>query len=462
MSIHKIAGVRLLFPSVCQLTFPLTPAHLLRARLRRYPTSSTSPKPPAGGFFRHRVTDLARHGSNPEILHDWTKAMKRAILSLGAAGIGASVMYLLDPDRGRRRRILLRDQLTHGLRASSREFGKAARDLGNRVQGAAASAGKALQPEHPSDEVLAGRVRSRIGRVCSHPGAIQVEARGGRVTLRGPLLSGEFEDLLTAVLNTRGVREVDNRLDLHNRPDVPPLQSAGRARNHSDHISWKPANRLLGGIAAGGLLTYGSLRGGLVGAAAKLAGLAGLARAASNSTLGSLVGTDGHCEVQVQKTMVLHAPVETVFRFWSNFSNFPRFMSHLVEVRDLGNNRSHWVVTGPGGMPVAWNARMTSLVKNELLEWESEPGSAIRHRGTVRIEPEGGDRTRISLRMCYKPPAGYLGHTVASLLGVDPKHQIDDDLVRMKSLIERGKTTAHHQSVTREEIERGEPVVVGS
>ena len=388
--------------------------------------------------------------------------MKRAILSLGAAGIGAGAMYLLDPERGRRRRVLLRDQLTHGLRASSREFGKAARDLSNRVQGAAASAGKSLQPEHPSDEVLASRVRSRIGRACSHPGALQVEARGGRITLRGPLLSGEFEDLLTAVLNTRGVREVDNQLDIHHRPDIPPLQSAGRARSHANRIGWKPANRLLGGIAAGGLLSYGFLRGGFVGAAAKLAGFAGLARAASNNTLGSLVGTDGHCEVQLHKTMSVQAPVETVFRFWSNFSNFPRFMSHLVEVRDLGNNRSHWVATGPGGMLVAWDARMTSLVKNELLEWESEPGSEIRHRGSVRMESENGDRTRISLRMCYKPPAGYLGHTVASLLGVNPKHQIDNDLVRMKSLLELGKTTAHHQPVTREEIESGQTASAGT
>jgi uncharacterized membrane protein len=32
-----------------------------------------------------------------------------------------------------------------------------------------------------------------------------------------------------------------------------------------------------------------------------------------------------------------------------------------------------------------------------------------------------------------------LGHIVASLFGADPKSQMDDDLVRMKSFIETGK-----------------------
>ncbi len=54
--------------------------------------------------------------------------------------------------------------------------------------------------------------------------------------------------------------------------------------------------------------------------------------------------------------------------------------------------------------------------------------------------------------MSYNPPAGAVGHTVAALLGADPKREMDDDLARFKSLIERGETTAHNQKVTREEV----------
>lgn len=40
--------------------------------------------------------------------------------------------------------------------------------------------------------------------------------------------------------------------------------------------------------------------------------------------------------------------------------------------------------------------------------------------------------------MSYNPPAGAIGHVVASLFGADPKSEMDADLARMKTLIETG------------------------
>jgi uncharacterized membrane protein len=40
--------------------------------------------------------------------------------------------------------------------------------------------------------------------------------------------------------------------------------------------------------------------------------------------------------------------------------------------------------------------------------------------------------------MSYNPPAGVVGHAVASLFGRDPKQDLDADLMRMKSFIETG------------------------
>jgi hypothetical protein len=54
--------------------------------------------------------------------------------------------------------------------------------------------------------------------------------------------------------------------------------------------------------------------------------------------------------------------------------------------------------------------------------------------------------------MTYKPPAGVLGHAVAALFRTDPKQALDDDLVRLKSLIETGKTTAHGEEVVAVEV----------
>ena len=60
-------------------------------------------------------------------------------------------------------------------------------------------------------------MRSRIGRVVSHPHAIRVTARAGRVTLRGPILAEEVDELLACVSAVQGVTGVENWLEVHER-----------------------------------------------------------------------------------------------------------------------------------------------------------------------------------------------------------------------------------------------------
>jgi uncharacterized membrane protein len=101
---------------------------------------------------------------------------------------------------------------------------------------------------------------------------------------------------------------------------------------------------------------------------------------------------------------------------------------------------------------VEWDAVITEWVPNETIAWESVEGSTVETGGRVRFRatPEGS--TEINVRMYYKPPAGRLGHTVASLLGTDPKRAMDADMVRLKSLLEEGKTRAKEERVHLEEV----------
>jgi hypothetical protein len=57
-----------------------------------------------------------------------------------AFGLGAIAMYYFDPQQGRRRRALVRDQLTHARAVARREAVGKAKDLKNRAQGAVAEA----------------------------------------------------------------------------------------------------------------------------------------------------------------------------------------------------------------------------------------------------------------------------------------------------------------------------------
>jgi uncharacterized membrane protein len=112
-------------------------------------------------------------------------------------------------------------------------------------------------------------------------------------------------------------------------------------------------------------------------------------------------------------------------------------MSHVTEVRDLGQSRSHWIVQGPGGLDVEWNAILTAAERPHRLAWRSEPDASVDHEGTVLLEPLG-EGTRATVYLSWYPPAGAAGEALAVLTGTDPQIVLEDDLYRMKDFIERG------------------------
>jgi uncharacterized membrane protein len=113
-------------------------------------------------------------------------------------------------------------------------------------------------------------------------------------------------------------------------------------------------------------------------------------------------------------------------------------MSNVRDVRSTGGDRSHWVIAGPAGASVEWDAIITNYVPNHSVGWKTTPDSAIQHTGIVRFEPNATGGTRLEVRMSYNPLAGGVGHAVAALFGADPKNEMDQDLARMKTMLETG------------------------
>jgi uncharacterized membrane protein len=87
---------------------------------------------------------------------------------------------------------------------------------------------------------------------------------------------------------------------------------------------------------------------------------------------------------------------------------------------------------------VEWTAEITRMVPGELIEWHCDDQARVRHWGRVRFESDGEDATRVHVQLRYFPPAGAVGHVVATLFGADPKSGLDADLMRMKSMLETG------------------------
>jgi hypothetical protein len=149
---------------------------------------------------------------------------KKAAL-VGGLGLGAALMYLFDPDRGRRRRALIRDKAEGAANKASDYAGKMSRDLRNRANGMVAEATSIFRHEEVTDDVLIDRVRAKLGHYSVHVGAIDVTAQSGTVILGGSVLAKEVPEVLLAVRSVRGVKRVENQLRMHPEPgSVPSLQ----------------------------------------------------------------------------------------------------------------------------------------------------------------------------------------------------------------------------------------------
>lgn len=352
--------------------------------------------------------------------------------------LGAGLMYFLDPARGRKRRARVIDAATHARRVEHELVGKAVRDAQHRAQGLAE------RVRHPhlaevSDAVVEGRVRAHLGRVTSHPRALQIDVRDGRVIVRGPIYAREADRVVRALRAIAGVREVEDRLDRHDTAEsVPALQGEGRIRRGRG-ATWPPAVQVAAigtGLALSG---YGLVRRGLTGMVVGAAGGALVARGLMNRPLRFGEG------VSVHKTVTVRAPIDQVFDLWTRFEEFPHFMEHVREVQ-VNGDRSRWKVDGAPGTTVSFEVETTRLEPNRLLAWRTLPDQAIRHEGVIKFEEADG-ATRVHVQMSYHPPAGMVGHAIARILGWDPKKRMDEDFIRMKALLENGRTRAHHHRI---------------
>jgi uncharacterized membrane protein len=149
---------------------------------------------------------------------------------------------------------------------------------------------------------------------------------------------------------------------------------------------------------------------------------------------------------------------DEVYRFWRDLRNLPRFMPRLVSVEEKDQRTSRWVARAPGGASIEWDAEMTEDRPGDLIAWRTLPGASVAHAGAVRFVDAPGHRgTAVRLEMGFDPPAGPLGALAATVFGEIPKQQMQNDLRRLKQLLETGEisTTEGQSSGRRRDAKRG-------
>lgn len=364
---------------------------------------------------------------------------------LAAAGAGATCMYLFDPRTGARRRALIRARLVRSARRIQDGMATTWGDARNRGQGLLAEVKALFDRRLVDDTILVERVRAKLGGLVRYPRYIEVEAEQGRVVLRGRILSGEVDRLLDGVGRVNGVKDVENRLELHEKlRDVPGLQGdhghvLGGDRFELRQENWSPTARTSVGLAGTALAVHGIMRRDISGMVLAGLGSGAVLRAFVNRPWKQIIGLwAGHRAVDVNKTIRFAAPIENVFAFWARYAEFPQYTTHVREVLEQGERRSRWRVIGPAGIETVWNAVITTYVPNREIAWRTEPDSLVQHAGVLKFHDNEDGTTTMHLRITYNPVAGIIGHGIARLIGGDFKTLLEEDLLRIKTVLDDG------------------------
>ena len=144
---------------------------------------------------------------------------------------------------------------------------------------------------------------------------------------------------------------------------------------------------------------------------------------------------------RVDRSITINAGREQVYDFWRKLENLPRpLCSMCMCVKQTDEKHSHWIVEGPAGHKVEWDAEIINEVPHELLAWRSLPGASVPNAGSVRFEhATAGRGTKVTISLQYEPLAGQVGVWVAKWFGKDPEPRSSRNLHRLKSIIEAGE-----------------------
>ncbi|MBN9739391.1 hypothetical protein PP1_030880 [Pseudonocardia sp. P1] len=134
----------------------------------------------------------------------------------------------------------------------------------------------------------------------------------------------------------------------------------------------------------------------------------------------------------------VNAPADRCYRWWRPLTHLPEIMSDVrrVEPKDGHADVTKWVVDGPLGRPVEWEAKIVDEERDRKIAWASlDTGSNdIDTGGAVRFDNHG-DTTGVEVSLHINPPAGALGEAAVALFH-DPQEKIENALAEFKRLIE--------------------------
>ncbi|MCU1419656.1 MAG: Polyketide cyclase / dehydrase and lipid transport [Mycetocola sp.] len=133
---------------------------------------------------------------------------------------------------------------------------------------------------------------------------------------------------------------------------------------------------------------------------------------------------------KVEKSILVNVPLSIAYNQWTQFEEFPHFMSGIKSVTQLDDENLKWVAE-IAGVRRQWNAKILEQVPDKKVSWAATEGAT--NAGSVTFEDVGGGQTQVHLVLEYEPEG--LVEKIGDKLNV-VENQAEGDLERFKTFIE--------------------------
>lgn len=133
----------------------------------------------------------------------------------------------------------------------------------------------------------------------------------------------------------------------------------------------------------------------------------------------------------ITESIDVDVPVSTAYNQWTQFEEFPEFLSFVEAITQSDDVHLHWRVN-INGVVREFDARITEQHPDKRVAWNSIGGEAD-HAGVVTFHKLTDTSCRVTVQLDWEPE-GFV-EKVGAVLGVD-NHSVKKDLKKFKEFIE--------------------------
>ena len=132
----------------------------------------------------------------------------------------------------------------------------------------------------------------------------------------------------------------------------------------------------------------------------------------------------------IEESIEVTAPLSMVYNQWTQFEEFPTFMSGIERIDQIDDTHLHWVAEF-GGSRHEWDAEVTEQKPDERVAWKNTDG--LDNAGVVTFHHIDDGTTRVMVQMDFVPEG--IKEKIGDALGAADR-QVRKDLEKFKELIE--------------------------